>query len=261
MKRKILLVDDDASLLATLGDFLASEGYEVIKAGSGEEALLLLRKTHPDLIVLDMSMPGIGGMGVLDRITRHDGSTRYPVLVLTARAMMAEYFANKQVDGFIAKPCDPEDLSLEISRILFQRGRRAVAAPEAAPAALVMLGESDQARHAAVRKALEGAGYEVSGHFSGPDLLEAAVLKPPAAIAMRLEMAGQSADAILPLLSRMSKTRDVPVIVYGLSAPDARLDHVAALDMRRCVALPSDSPEAVAAAVRKALRRAAAGGP
>ena len=68
MKRKILLVDDDASLLATLGDFLESEGYEVAKAASGEKALAMLRISQPELIVLDMSMPGIGGMGVLDEL-------------------------------------------------------------------------------------------------------------------------------------------------------------------------------------------------
>ena len=62
MKRNILLIDDDASLLATLGDFLESEGYGVHKAESGEQALAMLRVLKPDLIVLDMSMPGMGGM-------------------------------------------------------------------------------------------------------------------------------------------------------------------------------------------------------
>jgi len=109
-KRKILLIDDDTSLLVTLRDFLLFEGYEVATADSGEQGLKRLETFLPDLIVLDMSMPGMGGIGFLQRITRSDGAPRYPVLVLTARASMAEFFANVSVDGFIAKPCDPEDL-------------------------------------------------------------------------------------------------------------------------------------------------------
>ncbi|MDD5708200.1 MAG: response regulator [Kiritimatiellae bacterium] len=253
MKRKILLVDDDASLLATLGDFLENEGYQVSKAESGEEAMAILSAVRPDLIVLDMSMPGMGGMGVLDRLTRHDGSLRYPVLVLTARATMAEYFADKQVDGFIAKPCDPEDLLLEISRILFQRGSDAAAVVASQARTVVLLGDSDKTRHTAMRQALTDAGFEVTGIFRGPDLLEAAILEPPAAIVMRLEMDGQSADSILPLLAQMNSTRAVPVVVYGLGAPDARIEHVAALDDQRCLALSSDLPESVVTAVRKVL--------
>jgi CheY-like chemotaxis protein len=258
MKRKILLVDDDASLLATLGDFLASEGYDVLKADSGEQALALLKRARPSLIVLDMSMPGIGGMGVLERITRRDGSTRYPVLVLTARAMMAEYFANKQVDGFIAKPCDPEDLALEISRILFQRGEAADAAP-AAPLAeavrRVLLGESDKARHQAVRDALVAAGFEVESVFRGPEVLEAAVLAPPDAVVLRLEMDGASADGLVSLLAQMNKTRGLPIVVYGVGDSRAQLEHVAALDEKSCRLLPGLAPEAVAAAVTQALGR------
>jgi len=97
-KRKLLLVDDDQSLLETLGDFLSFEGYEVLCAVSGEDALVKMRPFQPDLIILDMGMPGMGGTGFLDRITQPDGHTLYPVLVLTARASMAEYFACGQTD-------------------------------------------------------------------------------------------------------------------------------------------------------------------
>lgn len=254
MKRNILLVDDDASLLATLGDFLESEGYEVAKAESGEQALAMLRVLKPDLIVLDMSMPGMGGMGVLDRLQQPDGSMRYPVLVLTARARMAEYFADKQVDGFIAKPCDPEDLAMEVSRIIFQRG--AVAPGDPAPAyPVVLLGEPDPSRREAIAKALRDEACEVLAFAGGADLLEAAVLQPPAVVLMRLEMEGLSADAVVGMLQKMSRTRDLPVIVYGIDAPDARLEHVAALDDRHCEMLTATEPQRLAAAVGRVFGR------
>ena len=252
MKRNILLVDDDASLLTTLGDFLESEGYGVHKAESGEKALAMLRVLKPDLIVLDMSMPGMGGMGVLDRLQLPDGSMRHPVLVLTARARMAEYFADKQVDGFIAKPCDPEDLAMEVSRIIFQRG---VAAPGDPPPAfpLVLLGEPDPSQREEIAKALRDSACEVRDFADGAELLEAAVMQPPAAILMRLEMDGQSADVVVGMLQKMPRTRDVPVIVYGIDAPDARIEHVAALDDRHCEMLTATEPQRLAAAVSRAF--------
>ena len=254
MKRNILLVDDDASLLATLGDFLESEGYGVHKAESGEQALAMLRVLKPDLIVLDMSMPGMGGMGMLDRLQQPDGSMRYPVLVLTARARMAEYFADKQVDGFIAKPCDPEDLAMEVSRIIFQRG--AVAPGDPAPAyPVVLLGEPDPSRREVIAKALRDEACEVLAFAGGADLLEAAVLQPPAVVLMRLEMEGLSADAVVGMLQKMSRTRDLPVIVYGIDAPDARLEHVAALDDRHCEMLTATEPQRLAAAVGRVFGR------
>jgi CheY-like chemotaxis protein len=250
MKRNILLVDDDASLLATLGDFLESEGYSVSKAESGEKALAMLRVLKPDLIVLDMSMPGMGGMGVLDRLRLPDGSMRYPVLVLTARARMAEYFADKQVDGFIAKPCDPEDLALEVSRIMFQRGATASAeASTSFPA--VLLGEPDPALRERIAQTLDGSAYEVRAFAGGAELLESAVLQPPSVIVMRLEMEGPSADVIVGMLQKMSRTRDLPVLVYGIDAPDARLEHVAALDDRHCEMLATTDPAKLLATVNR----------
>jgi CheY-like chemotaxis protein len=216
MKRNILLVDDDASLLATLGDFLEFEGYEVTKAKSGEQALAMLRLRKPDLIVLDMSMPGIGGMGVLDRLQLPDGSMRYPVLVLTARAQMAEYFADKQVDGFIAKPCDPEDLAMEVSRIIFQQvGREFDTGQPAAP--IVLLGGRESEARAELKAGLESDGYDVRCYSSGGELLEAAILDAPALVVLHWELSDQTADITAQVLFSRPRTTEVPVIVHGLA--------------------------------------------
>ena len=100
-KKTILLIDDDTSLLVTLSDFLRFEGYDVTTADSGEQGLKRLKTLEPDLIILDMSMPGMGGIGFLKEISVV-GKPKHPVLVLTARANMAEFFADIDVDGRIA---------------------------------------------------------------------------------------------------------------------------------------------------------------
>ena len=213
-KHVLLLVDDDPSLLNTLRDFLAFEGFEVVTATSGEKALVELRGMKPDLILLDMSMPGMGGVGFLDRITNLDGTTACPVLVLTARAMMAEYFADKQIDGFLAKPCDPADLLQEINRIIYLRGGAGNAPPSAGAhgARRIVLGEAKEAFAETLRGAFARFNVQV----------EAAVAMRPDAVVMRLEMPGMSAGEVAAMLRRLPSTGAVPVIVYGTEAPDAR---------------------------------------
>lgn len=226
-KRRILLVDDDTSLLDTLNDFLSYEGYEVVTATSGEQALQKLRITPPDIIILDMSMPGMGGVGFLDRITNADGSTQFPVLVLTARAAMASYFADKQIDGFISKPCDPSDLLTEVSRIIFLRGDTLKPAASALPA---VLAESDHVLNEKLVAALTQAGCAVKSCFTGPDAVEAVISNRPVVVILRLELGGMSADEVCRLLRRLPGTRTTPVVVYGVDVPGVKLEHVAALD-------------------------------
>lgn len=225
-----MLVDDDPSLLETLGDFLQFEGYDVQCATSGEDALVKMRPFQPDLIILDMSMPGMGGKGFLDRITNPEtGATLYPVLVLTARAAMAEYFADKNIAGFIAKPCDPPDLLLEVGRILFETSNvQRSSYPQQALRRLV-LAESDEALRKSLDQQFSRSGFEVVCVASGPEAVEACVTYAPDALVMRLECAGMSADEVVSTLKRLPRTKEMKTVVYGMDLPEAQLDHVANL--------------------------------
>ncbi len=228
-KRKLLVVDDDPSLLETLADFLGFEGYEVLCASSGEDALVKMRPFQPDLIILDMGMPGMGGKGFLDRITNPDGSTLVPVLVLTARASMAEFFADKQIAGFISKPCDPADLLLEVGRVLFMcAGEGYRGAPPKAARRLVVA-EGDAALRGRLLAEFASVGFEAVGVASGPEALEACVTSKPDAVVMRLELEGMSADEVVAMLKRLPVTRGTRAVVYGMDLPEAHLEHVANL--------------------------------
>ncbi|HPK38231.1 MAG TPA: response regulator [Kiritimatiellia bacterium] len=230
-KRKLLLVDDDPSLLETLGDFLMFEGYEVLCAASGEDALVKMRAFQPDLIILDMGMPGMGGTGFLDRITQRDGVPLYPVLVLTARASMAEYFADKQISGFIAKPCDPSDLLMEVSRILFMSPADGRHAASQRVVRRLVIGEGDAALRETLRREFTLAGFEVEVCATGPETLEACITLKPHAVVMRLELDGMSADEVVGMLHRLPGARQIRAVVYGMDLPEAQLEHVANLDI------------------------------
>lgn len=217
-RRRILLIDDDTSLLTTLSDFLRFEGYDVVTANSGEQGLKRLASVDPDLVVLDMSMPGMGGVGFLREITGEDGRPQHPVLVLTARANMAEFFADVEVDGFVVKPCNPNDLLMEISRIIFLRGGEEVAEGPVAAGAMasskILLGEDDGGVRKRLAKGLEDAGYEVVEVAQGPETMEKALIEKPDLIVMKLVFAGMNGDAVAKMLKEMPTTRGIPIILY-----------------------------------------------
>ncbi len=231
IRRKVLLVDDDPSLLETLGDFLTFEGYEVLCATSGEEALVKMRPFQPDLIILDMGMPGMGGTGFMDRITNPDGRTLYPVLVLTARASMAEFFADKQIAGFIAKPCDPPDLLMEVGRILFMTANEGYHVTTSQVKRRLVVAESDPVLRETLRSEFISAGFEVEAVSTGPEALEACVTLKPDALVMRLELEGMSADEVIGMLKRLPHSRNTQAVVYGFDLPEAQLEHVVNLDI------------------------------
>lgn len=215
-KSSILLIDDDTSLLVTLGDFLRFEGYDVVTAESGEQGLEKLKTMTPDLIILDMSMPGIGGVGFLKRISTDEGTPKYPVLVLTARANMAEFFANVDVDGFIAKPCDPDDLLMEVGRIVFLRkGSESGETEKGKEKRKVLLGEGDDEANRTVMKALAGAGYVADSVGKGPEVLEKAIVERPDVIVMRAILPHMNGDAVAKLLKEMPNTRRIPTVLYA----------------------------------------------
>jgi len=215
-KRKILLVDDDTSLLVTLSDFLKYEGYEIITAESGEQALKKLQQVTPDLIILDMSMPGMGGIGFLRNISSTDGKPTYPVLVLTARSNMAEFFADVEVDGFIAKPCAPSDLLMEIGRIIFLRGHKEVENrnDQATGSKRILIGEDDLSHRQALSNVFSNAGYIVEGVAKGPEILEKAIVWKPDIVVMKVVLEGMNGDKAARMMKEMPNTRDIPVVLY-----------------------------------------------
>lgn len=213
-KRKLLLVDDDTSLLITLRDFLRFEGYDVVTAESGEKALAVLEETNPDLIILDMSMPGMGGIGFLKEILHSDGKPRYPVLVLTARANMAEFFSDVEVDGFIAKPCDPQDLLMEVTRIIFLRRGEKQAAASGMRRRLV-LGESDMGFASHMTKWFRDNGYLVEHCIKGPEALESCIVNRPDAIVLNETLEGMNGSSIAEMLGVMPNTKSIPIVLYS----------------------------------------------
>lgn len=213
VKRSILLIDDNTSLLTALGDFLAFEGYDVTAAASGEEGLEKLESMTPDIIILDISMPGIGGIGFLKRISDAEGKPSCPVLVLTARANMAEFFEDVNVDGFIAKPCNPNKLLMEVRRIIFLRHGEAVTKKTTSSITL-LIGENDEDIAKRLSVAFDKKGYSVEVVQTGPEVVERAVTLKPDIVAVKMVLQNMNGKAVAEMLKMMPNTKDIPIVLY-----------------------------------------------
>lgn len=131
---RILLVDDDVALASMLREFLELQGFSVALAHDAETGLARLESGAPDLLVLDVMLPGISGFEALKRLRqRHD----LPVVMLTARGEESERILGLMdgADDYLAKPCSPLELAVRIRAIL-KRSRAAPVAPAAEPTVL-----------------------------------------------------------------------------------------------------------------------------
>lgn len=119
----VLLVEDDRNLQEAIRYNLVAEGYEVLVAGDGEHALSLARTHRPDLLVLDLMLPGLSGMEVC-RAIRKDGLTS-SVIMLTAKDSEADRVAGLEVgaDDYVVKPFSMREL---LARVSAQLRRKAV---------------------------------------------------------------------------------------------------------------------------------------
>jgi DNA-binding response OmpR family regulator len=122
-RERILVVDDEAAIRDLVGTYLRNEGFTVDEAADGETALSRFRRHEPDLVVLDLRLPGIDGTDVLREIRR--GSAAY-VILLTARSEEVDKLIGLELgaDDYVTKPFSPRELVARVRAVL-RRGRDA----------------------------------------------------------------------------------------------------------------------------------------
>ena len=115
--KTLLIVEDNYIAREGLACVLRREGYEVLLATNGAEALAILGSLHPDLILLDMVMPILDGWYVLQQL-KVKNFPRVPIIVVTATGLTREWAKDHGCRGFIPKPIVPDDLLIEVQRCL-----------------------------------------------------------------------------------------------------------------------------------------------
>ena len=118
MNAKILVIDDEKLIRWTLEDVLRKEGYAVIVAESGEEGLKLVEEHGPDLIILDLRLPGMQGMEVLERVKKIEPKTVVIIVTAHGSAESAVEAMSKGAYDYLNKPFDVDEVRLVIRKAL-----------------------------------------------------------------------------------------------------------------------------------------------
>jgi CheY-like chemotaxis protein len=116
----ILVVEDNHLNMKLVRDVLQFAGYDVVEAGTGEEGVELALRLHPDLVLMDLQLPGIDGTEALRRIQKAAGDTTMPVVAVTASAMASdrEAAAGAGFDAFLEKPINARALPAQVAAFL-----------------------------------------------------------------------------------------------------------------------------------------------
>lgn len=124
MSQRILVVDDDKSIVRLLRAYLEKSGYQVVAAHDGRAALRLLRQSSPDLMVLDLMLPDIDGWEIT-RIVRGDDSLKHiPIIMLTARVEDTDKIVGLELGGddYLTKPFNPQVIVAHVRAVLRRIG-------------------------------------------------------------------------------------------------------------------------------------------
>jgi DNA-binding response OmpR family regulator len=127
MTGRVLVVDDDETVRDVVRRYLERDGHEVVVAGDGESALQLVARQVPDLIVLDLMLPGIDGLEVCRRLRQRHS---VPIVMLTALGEEEDRVVGLQLgaDDYVTKPFSPRELALRVGSVL-RRAKGAAAGP------------------------------------------------------------------------------------------------------------------------------------
>lgn len=201
----ILLVDDFEDALEMYRDYLVYRGYRVIGATNGETALAICRRHHPDLILLDVRMPGMSGLDVV-RILRSDATCDdSPIVALTAHALEDERVEALRAgfDEVIPKPCLPDQLAAAVERLLRERSL--------SPLVLVATDIDD---HAGVyANALTANGFRAEVVHTGAEALALAARLRPACAVIDVRLSDMSGWEVCSRLKAQPENALVRIIV------------------------------------------------
>ncbi|MCX6132720.1 MAG: response regulator [Ignavibacteriales bacterium] len=112
-RKKVLIVDDESSMVSVLQRHVSNAGYEFVSASNGQEALEKIEKEEPDLVLLDLVMPGMNGFETCRRIRENEKTKKLPVLIITALRGQSDSAAATAsgANEFIVKPIDGAELA------------------------------------------------------------------------------------------------------------------------------------------------------
>jgi len=121
IQKKILCIEDEQEMIDLIRLILTRRGFEISGANGGKEGLEVIHKDHPDLVLLDLMMPGMDGWEVYQQMKSDSTTKDIPVIVVTAKAQSIDKVLGlhiAKVDDYITKPFSPQELLTSVDKVL-----------------------------------------------------------------------------------------------------------------------------------------------
>lgn len=209
-QRTVLVVDDEPSIRRFLRHLLEQEGYDVLEAGSGREALLRAERENPDLVLLDLRLPDMTGFEILGELKKREETNHIPVVILSIVQDREEGFRLGASD-YLTKPVDRDKLMERIQRLIGSQNK-----------ANILVVEDDPSVQRALQAILENHNYSVKAVFSAEDALVTLNEFHPALILLDLMLPGLSGNDFLKELKVNPDWAQLPVVVLTAADSDSR---------------------------------------
>lgn len=210
MEKKILILEDEKEIAQLYAKRLKAKGYITELAFNGVEGLKKLEDFTPDLILLDVNMPVMGGLEFYQHICDPQEKPKYPVLVLTGRADLEKLFKEFHVEGIMIKPFEGARLSEEVD-IIFNKhhwqktdGRKK----------RVIIIDDEHAVPNMISAVLTNIGYNIDIVTSGVLGIEKIMADPPDLAMVKLNLNDLSGDLVILRLQQIAKTRKTSTLLY-----------------------------------------------
>ena len=198
----VLVIDDEPSARDMISRMLVKDGYRVVTAANGAEGLRIAAEVAPDVITLDIMMPGMDGWAVLSKLKADPALAAIPVVVATIiddRNLSVSLGAA----GYITKPIDREHLSEVVRRVRSTPGLKNV-----------LIVEDDADARKLMRRLFEKEGWNVAEAENGSVALAAIESSPPSLVLLDLMMPVMDGFEFIEQLRKRSAGRDIPVVVH-----------------------------------------------
>jgi signal transduction histidine kinase/CheY-like chemotaxis protein len=201
----IMICDDDAGIRTVVAEHLHRQGYTVIEAASGEQALVLAAEQHVEAILLDLYMPGLSGWETLQRLRNNPVTANIPVVVLSVLSSTLRPQLTGDAQGWVQKPFNENLLFAELGRVLHQ----------GEGPAYVLLVEDDEDLASVLIASFQDAAVHVDHASTRQMAIRQCITRPPDLLILDLTLPDGDGFSLVEWLRQQPTLRSLPLVVYS----------------------------------------------
>jgi signal transduction histidine kinase/CheY-like chemotaxis protein len=201
----ILVCDDDAGIRTIVGEHLHRQGYTVIEATSGEQALVLAAEHHVEAILLDLYMPGLSGWETLQRLRNNPVTSNIPVVVLSVLSSTLRPQLTGDAQGWVQKPFNENLLFAELGRVLHH----------GEGPAYVLLVEDDEDLASVVIASFQDAAVHIDHASTRQQAIRQCIMRRPDLLILDLTLPDGDGFSLVEWLRQQPALRTLPLVVYS----------------------------------------------